>query len=75
MQTMLTQLTLGMNEVLRLNKIISLESLIQPENLPNFPLGTITDFISFEAMLQEDELVRQYMVSYFLNSFILVYLL
>lgn len=75
MQTMLTQLTLGMNEVLWLNKRISLESLIQPENLPNFPLGTITDFISFEAMLQEDELVRQYMVSYFLNSFILVYLL
>lgn len=62
-QTQQTQMLLALNELVNFNKKVSLENLIEPENVPNFPLKTLDEFLDFEKLLYEDEMVKQYMVS------------
>ncbi|VEN63567.1 unnamed protein product [Callosobruchus maculatus] len=62
LQTTNDQILLTMQEILRYNKKIALEKLTAPENLPNFPLNTYDDFLSFEALAKDDPIVSQYMV-------------
>lgn len=53
---------LALNEIIKFNKKVSLENLMEPDNLPKFPLRTLEDFLDFEDLILKDEQIKQYMV-------------
>lgn len=62
LQTQQTQMLLALNEIIKFNKKVSLENLMEPDNLPKFPLRTLEDFLDFEDLILKDEQIKQYMV-------------
>lgn len=62
------QILLNMQEILRYSKKTALDNLIDPENIPEFPLKTYEDYQNFEKLITEDRTIYQFMVSYTTES-------
>ncbi|XP_018565275.1 uncharacterized protein LOC108906485 [Anoplophora glabripennis] len=62
LQTQQTQMLLTLNEILRYHRKIAMENLVEPDNLPVFPLKTLDEFLHLENLIRDDDTMKLYMV-------------